>query len=137
MNKKNETHNSLINREMFFRFQFTALMATTVDFLITIFFKEGFHVYYSWSVAAGACCGAITAFLINRYWVFNSLEKHPLEQAIRYLAVAAGNVILNTAGTYSITETFNCPYLVSKTIASIVIGFTYSYYFSKRFVFYA
>ena len=125
------------NRRRFVRFQLTALLATTVDFTMTIFFKEVIGFHYSVAVALGAICGAITAFTINRYWVFKSLEHHPAIQAFRYVLVAGGSVIINTLGTYLVTETFTFPYLISKATVSIVVGFTYSYYFSKRFVFYA
>ena len=125
------------NLKRFFRFQLTALLATSVDFFLTIVLKENFHLYYATAVAGGACAGAITAFTINRYWVFRSLENHPVGQLFRYFLVAFGSVLLNTAGTYLFTEGFQTSYLVSKAIVSLIIGFTYSYYFSKRFVFYA
>ena len=123
------------NINKFLRFQLTAIMATAIDFLITFFLKEKYHLYYAWAVAGGAGAGAFTAFTINRYWVFRSLQKHPLEQGFRYLLVASGSVVLNTFGTYLFTESFHIPYLVSKAIIALVIGFTYSYYLSKRFVF--
>ena len=125
------------NNKKFLRFQLTAIVATSIDFLFTIVLKEIFLLNYSIAVALGATFGALTAFSVNRYWVFRSLETHPVEQGLRYLLVAAGSIILNTAGTYILTELTHFPYLVSKAIVALVIGFTYSYYFSKRFVFYA
>jgi putative flippase GtrA len=127
----------LNNNKKFLRFQLTAIIATVVDFLFTIILKEIYHLNYSIAVAIGATLGAITAFSINRYWVFRSMETHPVEQGLRYLLVAAGSIVLNTAGTYLLTELTYFPYIVSKAIIALVIGFTYSYYFSKRFVFYA
>jgi len=124
------------NLKKFLRFQFTAMLATTIDFLVTIILKENFHLYYTIAVAGGATSGAITAFTINRYWVFRSLERHPLGQGVRYLLVATGSILLNTAGTFLFTESFHISYLVSKAIVALIIGFTYSFYFSKRFVFY-
>lgn len=121
----------------FLRFQLTALTATSIDFLVTFLLKEKIHLYYAWAVAVGAGTGAFTAFTINRYWVFQSLHRNPIDQGIRYLVVAAGSIILNTAGTYIITETFYFPYLISKAMIALILGFTYSYYFSKRFVFHA
>lgn len=124
------------NSKMFLRFQLTAIIATSLDFLITIFLKEKSGLNYSLAVGLGATAGAITAFAFNRYWVFRSLEKHPIEQGIRYLLVAGGSIFLNTLGTFILTETLQLPYIVSKGIVAMIIGFTYSYYFSKRFVFY-
>jgi putative flippase GtrA len=124
-------------KNRFLRFQLTALIATTIDFFMTIFLKEKINMFYSLAVAGGATAGAFTAFTINRYWVFHSVERHPVGQGIRYMLVAAGSIFLNTIFTYMITEAFQINYLVSKAIISLTVGFTYSYYFSKRFVFYA
>ena len=126
-----------VDAKKFMRFQLTAVMATTIDFLVTILLKEKFGIYYSAAVAFGASAGAITAFSINRYWVFRSLELHPIVQGLRYLLVAAGSIFLNTIGTYLLTEYFHIPYLISKATIALILGFTYSFYFSKRFVFYA
>ncbi len=125
------------NFKKFIRFQLTALIATSIDFFITILLKEYFHQYYTLAVGVGACAGALAAFTVNRYWVFRSLERNPLGQGFRYLIIAMGSVILNTAGTYILTESINISYIVSKAIVALIIGFTYSFYFSKRFVFYA
>jgi putative flippase GtrA len=127
----------LENKKKFLRFQLTAIVATGVDFLLTVLLKEIYHLNYTWAVASGATGGALTAFIINRYWVFRALESHPVEQGIRYLFVATGSVVLNTAGTYLITEFIHFPYIVSKAIVALVVGITYSYFFSKRYVFYA
>jgi putative flippase GtrA len=121
----------------FMRFQFTAVIATSIDFSVTIFLKEFYHVYYPVAVCCGAIAGAITAFSINRFWVFASLGGHPLSQGLRYLLVVAGSIFLNTSGTWLITEFIKLPYLISKASMALIVGFTYSYYFSKRFVFYA
>ncbi len=141
MERKTENnHNGVAASEKksspFFRFQLTAFIATIVDFLITILVKELTSLHYSWAVAIGAACGAITAFSINRYLVFQSLQTHPAQQAIRYLLVVIGSIVLNTFGTYLVTENFHSQYLISKAIIAILVGFTYSYHFSKRFVFY-
>jgi putative flippase GtrA len=125
------------SKKKFLKFQLTAFLATSIDFLVTIILKENIGVYYTLAVAGGAFAGACTAFTINRYWVFKSLVGHPVSQGLRYILVAAGSIVLNTAGTYLLTESIHSPYLVSKAIVSLIIGFTYSYYFSKRFVFYA
>ena len=121
----------------FMRFQISAMIATAVDFLITKFLKENFKLHYTLAVAGGATAGAFTAFSLNRYWVFNSINRNPVGQGVRYLLVACGSIVLNTTGTYLLTDYLHLPYLISKAIIALVIGFTYSYYFSKRFVFYA
>lgn len=123
-------------RNTFFRFQITALFATAVDFFMTILLKEKFQWYYTLAVCGGASAGAMTAFMLNRFWVFQAYQSRAIHQGIRYIFVAIGSIALNTSGTYIFTEWFNCPYLISKAVVAVIIGFTYSYYFSRRFVFY-
>ena len=127
----------LTKNRHFLRFQLTALLATTIDFAITIVFESMVGFHYSLAIALGATFGAMTAFFINRFWVFSSMKTHPAEQAMKYFLIVAGSIFLNTTGAYLLTETTMLTYLISKAIVSIIIGFTYSYYFSKRFVFYA
>ena len=105
--------------------------------MVTILLREGAGLYYVIAVGAGALAGGITAFILNRRWVFRAFGDHPAKQAVRYMLVSGGSVVLNTAGTWFLTEVFTGQYLISKIIVSVLIGFTYSYYFSKRFVFYA
>ena len=126
----------LAKNSRFLRFQLSALTATMVDFSMTIIFKNIFGLHYTTAVALGAFCGAITAFLINRFWVFSATENHLAKQAFKYSAVVLGSIFLNTAGTYLLTESMMLTYLLSKAIVALIVGFTYSYYFSKRFVFY-
>ena len=123
--------------QSFLKFQLTAVIATSIDFLMTILFERFIGFHDSRAVAMGATCGAITAFIINRKWVFSSMGTHPAKQAFKYSLVVAGSILLNTGGTYLLTESTMLTYLISKAIVSILVGFTYSYYFSKRFVFYA
>lgn len=134
--KEKRSVNSLRDSK-FVRFQFTALLATVVDFSSTIFFKSVLEFYYVIAVGLGATLGGITAFILNRHWVFNSTSAHPFQQAIKYALVVAGSILLNTTGTYLLTEYLSFTYLISKAIVALIVGFTYSYYLSKRFVFYA
>src|SRR5258706_6346770 len=91
--------------------QLVAIIATGVDFTATILFKEVFGFNYVIAVGISAACGAITAFMLNRHWVFKAFHSPILHQAFRYLVALGGSVLLNTAGTFMLTETFGLPYL--------------------------
>ncbi|MBK7572053.1 MAG: GtrA family protein [Bacteroidetes bacterium] len=69
--------------------------------------------------------------------MFSATKNDPVKQALRYTAVVLGSILLNTAGTFALTELMMLTYLISKAVVALIVGFTYSYYFSKRFVFYA
>ncbi len=119
----------------YFHTQVVALIASAIDFAVTIFLKEIGGFNYVAAVGLGACCGAVTAFMLNRHWVFKAFHSHILHQALRYIIASGGGVLLNTSGTYALTETFGLPYLLSKTLVSLVIGLTYSFYVVRSFVF--
>jgi len=119
----------------YLRAQLVAALATGIDFTVTLTLKELFGFYYVVAVATGACFGAVTAFLLNRNWVFAAAHGKAAAQAIRFLAALAGSAFLNTTGTYWVTETFHCHYLLSKIAVAVLIGSTYSYFVLKSFVF--
>jgi putative flippase GtrA len=56
-------------------------------------------------------------------------------QALRYVVVLGGSVVLNTAGTFAVTELAHSHYLLSKGLVAVAIGVTYSYFALKTFVF--
>src|SRR5262245_42648963 len=123
-------------KSRYVRSQVVALAATGVDFILTVFLKEAMGYHYAAAVFIGAICGAFTAFTLNRNWVFAGNQSGYRRQALRYLIALAGSVVLNSSGTWLLTEWLHVPYLVSKVLVAICIGLTYSYYVLKSFVFY-
>ena len=122
-------------RNRYLRAQMVAVISTTVDFAVTILLKEGIGLSYVNAVAFGACCGAVTAFLLNRNWTFSATNHSPILQASRFALALAGSAALNTLGTWWVTETFGSHYLLSKTCVAVFIGLTYSWFILKFFVF--
>jgi putative flippase GtrA len=119
----------------YLRSQFAALFATIADFSITIFLKEIIGIWYLIAVGIGAGVGAITAFFLNRNWVFKTGSRSIRVQAFRYGLVSGGSWVLNTGGVYLLTESTGISYIYSKVIVSIFIGLSYNYIMAKRFVF--
>jgi len=115
--------------------QIAAMTGTAVDFLFYIFFTEIVGLWYVISNIIGATMGAITNFLMGRYWVFTSTESKIQNQAGRYILVSLGSLILNTIGVYLLTDIFGIYYVWSKVIVSIVIGITYNFILQKNFVY--
>jgi len=122
-------------KSRYLRAQMVAAVATGIDFGVTLLTKELVGIHYVYAVAAGALCGAITAFLLNRNWVFAAANGNVAVQAFRYVVALGGSVLLNTAGTYALTELVHSHYLLSKVMVAVAIGVTYSYFVLKSFVF--
>lgn len=120
---------------LFFSAQIAAFIGTAVDFITVILLTELLGIWYVTSNAIGAAFGAITNFLLGRYWVFSSTEKKIYNQAFRYFLVAMGSLILNTLGVYLLTEYTSLHYIVSKIIVAVLIAFTYNFILQKNFVY--
>ena len=119
----------------FSRSQLAALVATLVDFGTLTLWVEMFHQFYAYGVAVGAAMGAVTNFMINRYWSFEA-HDHPIAgQAVRYALVSTGSLVLNTFGVYLVTERFGLHYMLSKLSIAVMIGIFYNYPMHRYFVY--
>jgi putative flippase GtrA len=119
----------------FIKAQAASLVATMVDFSITIILVELFRCWYLAASVTGTICGGIANFMLGRRWVFRATEKGIPLQAIKYLLVWAGNLVLVSGGVYIATSYGGLNYVLSKILVSIVVGSTYNYLMQKRFVF--
>lgn len=119
----------------FLRYQVAAIIATMVDFLVLIFLTEIIAIWYVESTAIGALCGAITNFIICRYWAFANSSNHLTNQIVKYILVSAGSLALNTLFVYLLTDFAKLNYTVSKIITAIVVAIFYNFTFQKYFVF--
>ncbi len=119
----------------FSRSQLASAVATGVDFGLLFALTELLGVWYVVSVAAGAFAGAVTNFLLNRYWSFEATGTAWHGQAVRYFLVSGGSLALNTAGTWAVTEHAHVKYGFSVVAVSIAVGWLYNYPMQRYFVF--
>jgi putative flippase GtrA len=117
------------------RSQITSVVATSVDFSVTLFLTEIIHVFYKYSTATGAFFGAVTSFLLCRHWAFQSKNNKWHTQAARYALASVLSLLLNTWAVIFLTETFDIQYVVSKTIAAVFFGLTVNFLLFRYFVF--
>ena len=119
----------------FFRYNVVAILATIIDFLIFILLSEIIGIWYVASTFISAICGGIAAFIFNRNWAFMGKAGKISYQALKYLTVWGGSILLNTLGLYLIVENTDLGGVVSKIIVSVIVGIGYNFLMNKYFVF--
>jgi putative flippase GtrA len=120
----------------FIKSQAALIAGSLADFLLTILLVESFHCWYVTGNAAGNIAGAIAQFILSRNWVFaqSTQKKIPL-QVIKFVLMWVGNIALAALGIYLLTNYLHLHYLLSKLIVSVLLGVSYTYLVSKKFVF--
>lgn len=119
----------------FFKAQAASFTATAVDFSMTVILKEWFNCWYLLASILGTVSGGMVNFSMSRRWVFSARDKKMQTQAVKYVIVWAGNLVLVSAGVFLLTHYGSLSYLVSKIAVSLIVGFFYNYTLQKRFVF--
>ncbi len=119
----------------FCRYNIVAITATAVDFFVLIFLTEVLHFWYMLSAFLGALMGGTTGFAFGRNWVFMKKDGKLSAQAIKYLMVWGGSILLNTFGLFLFVEFFGIQYIISKVIVAIVVGFGFNFLMHKNFTF--
>lgn len=121
--------------QVFLKAQLSSLIATVVDFGITIIFIEVLKLGYVPATINGALVGAAINFFINRSWSFKQEKNKIKKQGLKYGIVWLGSIGLNVGLSNLIIVSFNTPYLLSKTLISAIIGITFNYTLQKYYVF--
>jgi putative flippase GtrA len=119
----------------FIKAQASALVATAVQFLVSFLLL---HVWNGAGVAAnltGVVCGGITNFIINRKWVYQKGNDTWNWQALKYMLVWFGNLIVNTSCFWVLTHYTALDQRVAMVMASAITAVGYNYGMQKRFVF--
>ncbi|MEO6733716.1 MAG: GtrA family protein [Ferruginibacter sp.] len=120
---------------IFIKTQAVLIAGSLLDFLVTFLLADVFNCWYVYSNAMGNITGAIAQFILSRTWVFAAASKPVPVQLIRFVLMWIGNIALSAAGVYLITHYLQLHYLLSKLIVSAILGVSYTYLMSKKFVF--
>lgn len=119
----------------FGRAQIASFAATAVDFGTLFFATEVLGIFYVLSTGLGALLGAITNFLLNRFWSFQATHVSWGPQAYRYGCVSAGSLGLNMLGVYAFTAGIGLKYGLSKVLTALLVGLLFNFPLHRRYVF--
>ncbi len=119
----------------FTKAQASAIIATAMDFIVSLFLYEVCGLNYVLSTFIGAITGGIVNCVVNYRWVFGSDGQQKRYVALKYLIVWTGSILLNTAGTYLLTELTGTFFIWSKVVASVAVAFLWNYQMQRLFVY--
>jgi putative flippase GtrA len=144
---------AFINRRggffIFLRAQFSSQLSSIFDFLTTILIVRCIDVYYVYASFFGSVCGGIFNCIVNYQWTFRANDCKIKYVIMKYTFVWVGSILLNTYGTYALTESlrsipwvrntlsyyFADFFLVPKIIISLLVGFFWNYQLQRIFVY--
>ncbi len=119
----------------FIKSQASSIISTLFDFLTTIVCKELFSFAVVFATLLGTLTGGIVNFALGRNWVFDKREKKIPVQAIKYVVIWSGNLLLTTLGVTIANSYLGINYILAKIIVAVIMGTTYNYMLQKKFVF--
>ena len=120
---------------LFVKAQGSALVGTAVDFAMAIFLWKCCEIHYFYATMAGSICGGITNCIINYKYVFEDAHQKKRHVAMKYFLVWLGSILLNTYGTYFLTEITHINFLCPKVIVSVFVAVLWNYQLQRCFVY--
>lgn len=134
---------------MFVKAQLSAQFASLVDFVVTILLATVFGVFYLYATFTGSVVGGIVNCAVNYGWVFKADGIKKVHVAVKYLFVWGGSIMLNTWGTFALTEWLtdmkwvngllgyyvDNVFILSKIIVAVLVAFVWNYQLQRVFVY--
>ena len=134
---------------MFCKAQLSAWLASGVDFLVTISLVKLGGLFYLYATFIGSVVGGITNCMVNYGWVFHAAGIKKVYVAMKYLFVWGMSIMLNTWGTFALTEWItgmgwmerlpafysDNMFIVSKVIVAVAVAFFWNYSMQRTFVY--
>ena len=120
---------------MYARTQLALVLGSIVDFACTWLLVHSLGIWYVAANVGGNVTGAVTQYTLSRIWVFKATEQAVPAQLSRFVLMWTGNIGLSALFVFILTNYLGVYYMLSKLIVSIILGLTYNYLVSRRFVF--
>ena len=120
---------------LFCKAQFTAVVATAVDFAVSLLLAEAVGLWYAAATLLGALTGGVVNCVLNYRYVFGVDGLNKRSVALRYLFVWSGSIALNTVGTYVLTELSGRYFIYAKAVAAVLVAVLWNYQLQRYYVY--
>jgi len=106
----------------FLKFGIVGFTGVFVDFGITFLLKETLKVHKYIANSIGFTLAAITNYLLNRIWTFNSSNPEFISEFLMFFAIALVGLAINNLLVYLLSEMkYKLNFYFAKAFATVVI----------------
>lgn len=117
------------------RFVISGIISTATTLGLLYAFTEWMHLWYVFSVVIAYVISIAVSFLLQKIWTFNNHDISKIgAQAVRYIVLNAGNIVLNAAGLYLLVELTHIWYVAGEIIVAGAIA-VWSYVVMRYLIF--
>lgn len=108
--------------KQFLRFASVGVVGTTVHYSVLLVLVELLNISVLVATAAGFVLGALTNYILNYHFTFNSRKKHS-DAMTKFFAVALMGLGLNQVIMWVAVGILFINYLLSQVVATLVVLF--------------
>lgn len=113
----------------------SGVVATFVDLTVLLALVELFHVSVVFAVFVAATSGAVSSFLVNKYWAFGDKAPISAVQVLSFAGVALGSAFGVSAVVQVLSVQLGLPYLIAKGVGALLLFAFWTYPVQSRVVF--
>ena len=100
----------------------SAFISTAIDFAVMVIAVEAGHLSPVPATVLGAGCGAVSNFLLGRYFTYRMTQRSAVGQAWRYALVSVVSLALNAGGEHLLHVEAGLQYLMARVITAVVVA---------------
>ena len=112
-----------------------ACISTAADYLVMVVCVELLRVRPVPATLVAALFGAVTSFLLSRYFTFRATDAAVSAHVWRYALVSLASLGLNAAGEHLFHNVLGLQYMLARLITSILVSNAWNYPLQRFFVF--
>jgi putative flippase GtrA len=113
----------------------SGVVATLLDVGALIFLVEVAGVHVTLAAFLAATLGAVTNFLVNKYWAFEDESPFELRQCTLYGLVSLVTAAFVAVSVHILAVMIGLPYLLAKAVAAVLVFLVWSYPAQVKIVF--
>jgi putative flippase GtrA len=117
----------------FVKFNLVGLLNTALDFVL-FSLLTWFGVFYIWAQCISYVLGTINSYTLNKYWTFTQKGRLEPKQAMRFLVLNLGSLLLSLGMLAFLSDYMGINVLVAKLITTTVTTL-FNYAGNKLWVF--